>query len=52
MLCLLLRLRDEVVETNQHNVNKVMEAVCHLALEGVSRFSEAKGHDPVRECAP
>ena len=36
VLCLLLRLRNEVVETNQHNVNEVVEAVCCGTLEGGS----------------
>ena len=52
MLCLLLPLRDEVVKKNQHNVNEVMEAVCHGMLEGGSNIFEAKGNDSVGECAP
>ena len=52
MLCLLLRLRNEVVKTNQHNVNEVIEAVCHGALEGGSSIFQAKGHDSICEGAP
>ena len=52
MLCLLLRPCDEVVKTNQHDVNEIMEVVCHGTMEGGSRIFEAKGHDSVCECAP
>ena len=52
MVCLLLRPRNEVVETNQHNVNEVVEAVCHGVLEGGSSVFQAKGHDLICECAP
>ena len=52
VLCLLLRPRNEVVETNKHDLNEVTEAVCHGALEGGSSIFQAKGHDSIRECAP
>ena len=52
VLCVVLRPRDEVVETNQHDVNEITEAVCHGTLEGGSKIFEAKGHDSVHECAP
>ena len=52
VLCSLLRPHNEVVETSQHDVNEVMEVVFHGALEGGSSIFEAKGHDPVHECAP
>ena len=52
MLCLLLGPRNEVLKINQHDVNEVMEAMCHGVLEGGSRILEAKGHDSVGECAP
>ena len=52
MLCVVSRPRDEVVETNQHDVNEIVEVVCHGALEGGSNIFEAKGHDSVGECAP
>ena len=47
VLCVVLRLRDEVVETNQHDVHEIVEAVHHSMLEGGSNIFEAKGHDPV-----
>ena len=43
MLCLLLRPCNEVVETNQHDVNKVTEAMCHGMLEGGSSVFRPKG---------
>ena len=52
MLFVALRPRDEVVETHQHDVSKIAEAVHHGALEGGSSIFEAKGHDSVGECAP
>ena len=52
MLYVALRLHDEVVETHQCDVSKIVEAVCHGALEGGSNIFEAKGHDSVGECAP
>ena len=51
MLCVVLRPCDDVVETNQHDVNEIVEAVCHGTLEGSSSIFEAKGHDSVCECA-
>ena len=36
VLCVLLRPSDEVIKTNQHDVNEIMEAVCHGMLEGGS----------------
>ena len=52
VLCVVLQLRDEVVKTNQHDVNAIVEAVCHGMLEGGSNIFEAKGHDSISECAP
>ena len=51
VLCFLLRPHNEVVETNQHVVNEVMEAGCHGMLEGGSSVFQAKGHDSICECA-
>ena len=52
VLCVLLRPCDEVVKTNQHDVNEIMEAVRHGAPKGGSSIFEAKGHDSVGECSP
>ena len=52
MLCVVLRSRDEVVETNQHDVNEIAEVVRHGVLGGGSNIFEAKGHDSVGKCAP
>ena len=52
VLCVVLRPRDEVVETNQHDVNEVVEAVFHGTLEGGSNIFQAKGHDSICKCAP
>ena len=52
VLCVVLRRRNEVVETNQHNVNEVAEVECHGTLEGGSSIFQAKGHDSICECAP
>ena len=52
MLCVALRLCDQVVETHQHDVSKITEVVHHGALEGGSNIFEAKGHDSVSEGAP
>ena len=52
VLCVVLRQCNEVVETNQHDVNEIAEAVWYGALEGGSIIFEAKGNDSVGECAP
>ena len=52
VLCFLLRPHDEVVETNQHDVHKIAEALHHGTLEGGSSIFESKGHDSLGECAP
>ena len=52
VLCVVLRSRDEVLKTNQHDVHKIAEAMRHGTLEGGSSIFEAKGHDSIGECAP
>ena len=52
MLCVFLRPGNEVVKKNQHDVNEIVEAVHHGALEGGSSIFEAKGHESIGECAP
>ena len=52
MLCVALRPHDEVVETHQHDVSKIAEAVHHGVLEGGSSIFESKGYDSVGKCAP
>ena len=52
MLYVVLQPCNEVVETNQHDVNEITEAMCHGMLEGGSSIFEAKGHEWIRKCAP
>ena len=47
----LLLPRNEVFKINQHDVNEVMETMCHGALEGGSIIFQTKGHYLIRECA-